>query len=175
MSFLPSFVSHWKKAQSTNSTSSAFAALVPTKTKPAASATRSVFPMSHLGLRDQNTLVVKPFGGNDNNDTFNVKVSGWNFIKQSGKDGLWVSTFLCQVLCTLSSTLVGLAGEDVAATEFFCDTLSLTTGSAVLRQGTADVDIAEFLVDVSGHELVEITYDIATGADAMNALVRFDA
>lgn len=169
--FLSSVVPELKKAQSTNSTATSFSALIPTNTKPEASATRSVFDLGHKGTRDRNSLVVYPYGGNDNNDIVITKVSGWNQTPL----GMWVSSLICEVSATLSSTLLGLASREVVATEFFADTLTLTTGVAELYQGTADVDIAYFICSVAGFELVEITYDLGTGGDTQNALYRFDA
>lgn len=169
---LSSLVSDWKKAQSTNSTATSFSASLATATKPEASATRSIISVVK-SMRDSNTLCVMPYGGNDNNDVINQKVRGWNFIKSAGTYGLWVPSLICEVQATLSSTLVGVAGEDVVATELFADILTLTTGIAVLKQGTADIDAATYLVDVSGFELVEITYDLGAGGDTQNALYRF--
>lgn len=170
---LESLVSNWKLAQTTNSTATSFSASIVTLTKPEASATRSVIALPGPGSRTSNTLVVMPFGGNTNNDVINQKVTGWNFSKNDGTRGIWVPSLICEVQATLSSTLVGLASEDVIATEFFADILTLTTGIAVLMQGTADVDPATYIVDVSGFELVEITYDLGSGGDTQNALYRF--
>lgn len=170
---LASLVMNWRKAQTTNSTATSFSALLPTVTKPERSATRGVFDLGDQAERSQNTLLVMPYGGNDNNDIMNVKVVGWDFLKDSGARGLWVPSVICEVQGTMSSTLVGVASEDVVATELFCDTLTLTTGVAVLRTGTADIDPAWFEVDVYGYRMVELTYDLGTGGDTQNALVRF--
>ena len=169
-----------KKAQSTNSTATSFTALIPTATKPAASATRAVFDRGDAVISDpeivQNTIIVLPYGGNTNNDVVNYKVSGWNRTYEEATGAVqWISTLVCEVQGTLSSSLLGTAGGTVAAAEFFCDTLTLTTGIAVLVQGTADVDIARFEANVAGYELVEITYDLGAGGDLANALVRFSS
>ena len=174
--YLPSLVNDLKRVQATNSTASSFSALIPTITKPSASSTRAVFDLGKKGTRNQNTVVIYPIGGNDNNDVMNVKVTGWTFAPATSASGrgMWISTLLAEVACTLSSTLVGLANEIVSATEFFADTLVLSKGVATLWQGTADLDIARFDVDCSGFEIVEVTFDINSGADTMNALYRFD-
>ena len=166
-------VNNLQLAQSTNSTDGSFSALIPTLTRPARSATRAVFDLGAPGLRSSNVIVVYPFGGSSDDETINVKVTGWNFSKDGGTRGMWVSTLICEVLATLSSTLLGLANEDVVAAEFFADTLSLTKGKASLYQGTSNVDIARFKAPVSGFEIVELTFDLGT-ADTQNALVRFD-
>lgn len=176
-----SFAYPWQRALSTGSTATSFAALLAVQTKPetihSGTTGRYVKDFKSQGVRNQNTLHIKPFGGNDNNDTFNIRVTGYNFAKNSDPqdpNGLWIPDHIATLNCTLSSTLPGVANELVVATEFFADTLTLTSGIAILKQGTADVDTASFLVDISGYELVSITFDIDSGADVMNALVRFD-
>lgn len=169
--FFASCVPDLNKAQATNSTATSFSALIPTLDRPAASATRSVFDLGKRGTRDRNSLVVYPYGGDANNDIVITKVSGWNQTPL----GMWVSSMICEVSATLSSTLVGLASREVVATEFFADTLSLTAGVAELYQGTADLDIAYFICSTAGFEIIEITYDLGTGGDRQNALYRFDA
>ena len=171
--YLVSQVSGYQRALITNSTSGSFSALVAEAAPPAMSSTRSVFSTQpNKGRQRWNTLVVLPYGGNTDNDIMNIKVAGWN---QTASGRLWVPEVKCELACTMSSSLPGLAGNDIVATEFFCDTLTLTTGVAVLYTGTADVDIAYFKVGISGFELVEILFDLGTGGDVMNALVRFDA
>jgi hypothetical protein len=155
--------------------------LVATITKPAASATKAVFDKGKLGLRDLNTLVVMPFGGNDNNDIINVKVVRWIRVPRTtpvataSRLDMYVAEMLAEVQATLSSSLPGLADEEVVVAEFFADTLTLTKGVATLMQGTADIDVAYFTVDISGAEIIELVFDLGTGGDTQNALVRFDA
>ena len=176
---IESLVTPLKKGQSTNSTASSFSALIPTLTRPVASATRTVIEWaldSGSARKDRNTLKITPYGGNDNNDVINIKVSGWNSIQSNvlGIPGVeYVSRFVCEVQGTLSSTLLGLAGQAVLDTEFFCDALTLTAGIAVLYNGTADKDIAWFEVDVSSYEFAEITYSKVAGGDAVNCLYNF--
>lgn len=169
-----SLVSPLRLAKTTNDTATSFSALLATLTRPSRSSTRAVFDLGKPGLRSENVIVVYPFGGNDDNDIINVKVSGWNFSKDEGARGMWISSLICEVAATLSATLLGLASEDVVATEFFADILSLTKGKASLYQGTSNVDIAFFKAPVSGYEIVELTFDLGTGGDTQNALVRFD-
>lgn len=171
--YLVSQVSGYQRALTTNSTAASFSALVAEAAAPGRSETRAVFStLNNQGRQRWNTLVVLPYGGNTDNDVMNIKVAGWN---QTSSGRLWVPEVKCELACTMSSSLPGLAGNDVVATEFFCDTLTLTTGVAVLYTGTANVDIAYFKVGISGFEFVEILFDLSTNADQMNALVRFDA
>lgn len=165
-------VTSWKKGQSTNSTATSFAALVATTTKPAASATRTIIDFSEVNFRDTSTLCVAPYGGNDNDDTFSVKVTGWKrgLPRVVTHLDLWVSFLIAEVACTVSSSLPGVAGQNVVATEFFCDTITLTNGLATIMQGTANVDTAWFQVDAGGWELIEITGDLTGSGDTQNWL-----
>lgn len=159
-------VTSLKRAQTTNSTDTSYTARRSTVTRPAASATRSVFDVGQGPSRT--TAEIWPVGGNDNNDVVNYKVVGWN----KTISGLYVKTPICEIQATLSSTLVGVASQDVIATEFFADTITLTSGAATIRTGVVDEDEASILVDISGFELWEILYKLGAGGDVANALVR---
>lgn len=169
-----SLLSNWKKALAASSTNASFAALIPTVTKPATSTSRIVFDRTDQGTLRQNTIIVLPYGGDDDNDQVKLKVSGWNLSQNGATRGLWVPTLICEVLATLSSTLPGIANEDVVATEFFADTITLTTGIAIVVSGTSNVDVCGFVADVSGYQMVEVAVAKGTGGDHINALVRFD-
>lgn len=168
------------KALATNSTASSFSALVATVTKPVNSSTRCVFDFTDRAEKVRRTVRVFPYGGNDNNDQISTKVVGWNRVKPSPSQpgpavDLWVPSLVCEILSTLSSTLTGVAGQAVVATEFFADTVASTKGNDVLTNGTADVDVASFTCDTGGYELVEVICITATGGDASNALVGWVA
>lgn len=159
------------KGMATNATASSFSALLATATKPAASSTRTVIDRGKGPSRC--VIRVIPFAVATNNQTMSVKVVGWHMSRKDSITPvpLWVANTICLVACTMSSTLVGVAGADVVTTELFADTLSLTNGTAVLDQGTADVDTASFIADVSGYELVEIIPIIGSSTSA-NTLYR---
>lgn len=160
----------------TSSTDTSFTAAEqnPTGTKPAASTTRAVFDRGP-GRNERNSLVLLPFGGDADNDQFSLKVVGWNRVGPKAQNGLdlWVSVLLAEIAVTLSSAIPGVAGRQVVATELFADTLSLTSGLAVLYQGTADIDLARAEVPVDGYEIVEVFFDLTTGGDRANFLYAF--
>lgn len=161
------------KGQTTNSTVTAFTAAmgIPTITQPAPTATRTIIGETGGCIkRDQVTLKVLPYGGDTNNDVVNYKVQGWNRVQtQTGLPSvLWISRVICEVQGTLSSALLGVAGMAMVATEFFCDTITLTTGFAILHNGTADIDVAWFEVDTSSYEIIEVLYDLGAGGDQAN-------
>lgn len=157
-----------------NSTAASFAVADsrPTTTKPAASATRTLIERG-VGFDDRVSMCVWLYGGNDNNDVVNVKVLGWNRAETTAGVQQWFSAVICEVQGTLSSALLGNALMPVLATEFFCDTLTLTSGIAVLFNGTADVDIATFICGVSFYELVTIDGSLGAGGNAVNWLYTF--
>lgn len=171
------------KGLAANTTATSFTAAngIPTVTMPVGTATRTAIRRKQ-GVNDRVSLRVYPYGGNADNDVIITKVLGWQRImpatlgqRQETDVGahLWISTIVAEVSGILSSALLGIANYPVIATEFFCDTLTLTTGNAVLFQGTADIDIAHFLCDVSPFEIVTIDGDLGAGGDTMNWLYSF--
>lgn len=166
-----------RRALATSGVASSFtaAAGLSTFTEPdVTSATRCILSRKDVSRADNTLIRVKPFGGNNDNETISVKAIGWNRIgaQFGGPKFQWESNIICQVAGTLSSALLGLTGGRVAATEFFCDALTLTYGTAVLYQGLADVDHAWFEFFSDGYEYVELLFAVGT-ADGSNALVSF--
>lgn len=171
-----SLISPLTRGQTTSSTAASFAVADsrPTTTEPVASATRTVIKTRGISSKEGVTLKVMPIGGDSNNGTLSLKVQGWNSVK--GVTGAttieYVARAICVVAATLSSALPGIATMPVVATEFFADTVSLTSGLAVLHAGTADVDAAWFECDVSSYEYVEII-PIKGTADRANSVYNF--
>ena len=76
-SYLVSRSQPYKKALAINSTIDSFSALVATVTEPGSANTAAVFRVGKgLDTIQLNTMVVLPYGGNDTNETLNVKVVG---------------------------------------------------------------------------------------------------
>jgi hypothetical protein len=169
---IASIVGRAVRGQETNATITSYTVQVPTKTRPAASATRTVIDFDVDFTKVSNTLRVWPYGGNDNNDLVHVKVVGCNRVRPQSdmRVDMYFPSFICEVQGTLSSALLGLAGEAVVATNFFCDIISITNGTALAFQNTADVDLAWFQCDASGFELVELIPRRGTGGDSANCL-----
>lgn len=173
---ISSHVLNLRRALTTSATASSYTTRLATTTKPVSSATRCVIPVETAACtKAENAICVFPWGGNDNNDQIAVKGIGWSSTP-AGANGLklWVPTPLCDVLATLSSTTIGVADTDATASALFADTLSITYGTVILNQLTADVDYASFLLPCSGFELVELQFKTATGGDAANGLWRFE-
>jgi hypothetical protein len=173
---LETMIGRWRRGQTTNAVTTSFSALLDTLTKPAASATRTVIDCAggSSNRKERSVLRLVPFGGDTNDQTFSLKVVGWNRVLPAivGETFQWHPSAVCEVSATLSSTLLGLAGAPVVATEFYADALSVVTGDVVLHTGTVNVDPAWLECDVSIFELVEVVYDL-TGAVGANALYSF--
>jgi hypothetical protein len=170
----------FRRALAVNSTATSFAAKIPTVTRP--------FADGVIMVNGADTLEVQPFGAGSDNDTFDIRVTGWRkavpsspeqrlgpggrsaFIEPAG-GVLWIPKVICEISCTLSA-IIGIAGAVAINTDRSADTLTLNKGVALLDTVVADSAGASFLCDVSGSELIEITFDM-TGATNGNALVAF--
>lgn len=150
------------------------AAQNPIGTKPTASATRAVFDRGR-GRQERNSLVLYPFGNNDNNDQIKLKVMGWSRVIPEPQNNFqeWIGVMVAELLCTLSNAIPGVALRPVVATDLFADTISLTSGLAVLFQGTADIDLAWAMVPVDGYEIVEVLPVLGANGDGANFLYAF--
>jgi hypothetical protein len=148
--------------QATNSTDASFPLLVPTTTRPAASATRCV-----LAWAGRASLLVTPFGVGADNSTLRVRVTGW---QRNGS--LWVPVLLCEVTGTLS-TIVGVSGQVPPDTARLCDTLALNRGIGLILSSAADnASVAAFEVGIDGFDPVEVTFSRNGSATSVNALYQ---
>lgn len=160
-------VTTYLKARSSNSTDANFASKVATVTAPSGtgvSATRIIGEFSN------SAIAVVPFGAGADNSTFDLRILGW----RATGNGLYVPTILCQVACTLS-TSVGVAGADVLDTERFVDTLTLSLGNAGVDCqvfSPANDTPSHVIVDTKGVSFVEFLFDMGT-ATSGNALFAF--
>ena len=163
--------SHFNLALAANTTNSSFAASLASGTKPVTTTSRCLIDRG-IGP-NFTTLAISPFAVGADDVTGSVKVLGWTRTVHNGDvaNALWVPNFVAEVLCTFSSTLVGIAGTDAPVAACFADVLSLTNGIAVLRQGTSDVDTASILLDISATQLYEIFLKVGT-ATSINAFWR---
>lgn len=161
-----------RKALATNSTASSFAAKIPTATEPTSD---GVHTMGFGDSSCRSNLLVMPYAVASDNNTFSVQVWAWEFISQ-GDTRLWIPRLLCQVACTVDSTLVGVAGRAIVATEMFADTLSVSIGEEnvnVAKCSPADGNSAgHFMVDIQGAPKVEFVFSTGSSATSCNAAFR---
>lgn len=173
----------FRKMRTTNTTDSAFtgnAARIPTITLPdgvgdaAAQTTSAVHRFGlDVGSVTANGCLAVFYATGADNVTFNARCYAWT--PQPGSNSvpvLWVPVLLCEV-ALIASTIVGVAGAPVVATERFADTVTLTIGNAnisieTLSPGTttANSGIAHVLLDFKGPQLIEWVLDVGTATDA---------
>lgn len=160
------------KALAANSNDSSFPARIATVTTPSGLSSNTFNP----GVSDETFVtgvrnsVVFPYGVGNDDTTFSLRIIGWS--QTSG--GLWIPTILCEVTCILC-TSVGVAGQDVVATERFCDTIALVTN---LGNANVSVEIispqnntpGHIMLDTKGCNYLDFIFDM-TGATSGNALV----
>lgn len=157
----------FRQALASNSVETAFAAKIPTITKPASA---GVVDLLGEGLKDgvyENILVI-PYGTDADDETFDMRIYGWNKDPTSGTN-LWIPFILIDVSVTLSSAVFTVK----AASSFMPDTITENAGaegaSVITSTGEANVSSAHMVVPTRGAELMEFDFD-STGAAAMNAL-----
>lgn len=123
-----------------------------------------------------NHIMVKPFGGNTDDFTFNLRL--WGIEEGIGPVGTtdtasWDATLLAEVAVTLCSA-AGAAGSLVEAADLYADTLALTygiTADNLLFTGATNVRGAWFRSDLLGFQIVAFEFEEGT-ATLMNALYR---
>lgn len=177
----------WRRARVNNATDNGFPSKLITATRPSgigdnvAQATASaVIDFGIDGPMSQNGMMVKPFGAGSNNNTASMRAIGWSraVAQNNGLDTLvWDPTDLFEVQYTLSSTLVGLAGKILVATDLFADTITLTGTTAIANvnvtiNSPANDRPAYLLFDALGFELVEFVFTTGGSATSGNCLWR---
>lgn len=186
--------SPFRKARSVNQTSATFVQPLPTGTEPrgdAGTATGdSIFQLgpdacyTENGVlrtlpsaagQSQNGVIIVPYGVATDNQTFSFRVIGWRVIGTNPSTWLWIPVVLGEFLCTADSTLVGVAGKEVVATELFCDTITLVTGNANISNdinSPADGEsIAHVVLDLKGFTKLQLSFETGSSATSCNALI----
>jgi hypothetical protein len=160
----------YRPARSSNSTDASFPSRVATATQPTGEGVLDLFGLGG-GQRVQAVKVV-PFGSDAANETFKVRVLGWT---QTSGSSLWVPSALTELTCTLA-TPTGVSGHDVADTDFFCDAITIDVGTAAQGvrkvEPVADSMAAYVILQVEGHDLIELIFDRNASAASANALVQ---
>lgn len=164
----------WQVGSETNATPQAsFSLQAPTTTKPASDEATSgviVFEMPRL----RNLLKLLFFGRDANDEKFDVRLIGW---KRIGPKGLWIPTTLAEAIdVQLNSSLPGVSGEPVTASDFFADNFASTNGNTVEETSLAGKGIAQLVIDPLGSELIQADFKqgTATAAAVGNLLYSGD-
>jgi len=190
VSLLQTLSLDFRPVRVTNTTDNGSPSRIPQAAEPsgtgnnAAQATASaVFDLGGSNVTDSNRVIFKPYGAGANNTTFSMRVIGWRrvFGRTGGENPntmLWDPTVLCELLCTLSSTPIGLAGKVVTATDLFADTIALTGTTA---NDDVSIDIVSPANDTAGHVVLdlkgarkmEVTFTTGASATSCNALAAW--
>jgi hypothetical protein len=167
---------------SANLTATSFTTLVPKTATPNVTVTAGsgVVALGVGGATASSALLVVPYGVGSDGNTFSMSVYGWNFVRHrtvNGGAALWVPVLLCTfTACTLESTLPGVAGTELGATQLFCSTMTLGVGNSgtsveVVAPGASANQIAHALIDAKGFRFVEFAFNTGSSATSCNALV----
>jgi hypothetical protein len=167
----------FRKARTVNQTSNGYVSKVPTGTAPSgtgSSATNaSVIDAPTNSLAKPNRLVILPYAIGSNNNTFSVRVIGWMPTADS-TTRIWIPVLLCELACTVSSSIPGVAAKDVLDTELFADTIAVTYGNANVSvevvSPAADV-VAHAIVNIKSLPKVELSFTTGGSATSCNSLV----
>lgn len=174
---MPATVTPLRKALTTNSTATSFTAKIPTTTEPTHSETSGIYDLYDSGLgiavngRVPKRLLVIPFGGNADDETFSQRVWGWS---RTVGAGLWVP----QLLAELAVTLGNISGAAIGANMLMADTVVVTYG--ITDEKTLGVSImapannvpAAAWIDLRGCEKIEFDFDLTGTGDAANCFWR---
>lgn len=150
-------IKHWTKLLAAAATDASFPARVATVTAPAGG-----IDVSSLGSAPD-SLELLFFGTAAADLTYAARVIGWRKASAT----LWIPEPIATVAVTLG-TAVGVAGEAVANTDYLADTITLTSGIAVVNS-PADNTAATIIVGLEGFAMFEVIFDM-TGAASGNAL-----
>lgn len=168
------------KARSVNQTSTSYVSKIPTNTEPngdAGTATgASVLDIGHKGGIASNGVMIVPYGIGSNNNTFLMRVLHWKRIGRNPLTAIWVPITLLEATCTLSSTVLGVAGKEIIETEFFCDTIAIvgTSGGPNVScelVSPADNTVGHIMLDLKSAQKLELTFSTGSSATSCNALI----
>lgn len=176
LTFIGTPKNSYRRMLTTSATDTSFPSKIPTATKPSESATSGVIDLR--GIDNLNTVLLVPFGAGSDTDTFVMRVIGWSSCEVVGdSDRLWIPTTLGDFTCTLT-TATGVASKSLVVADKFCDTIVNVAayddldGITFRVRSPANDTIASILIDVEGHQMLEVTFDM-TGATSGNCLAKY--
>lgn len=163
--------SAWQLLGSSNFTDASFATLKTTLTKPSGAGVLDFISGGVQGKPIPNSIILRPFGTANSNDTFKMRVWAWSHELSTGS---WENQLLGEFLCTLGN-VVGVASCAINASNREADTIAKTYGSDVdisINSPANDVRGAYVRLDLQGGELCQVQFDMNSSATGANALYR---
>jgi hypothetical protein len=163
-------------ANTANVTTASVTEPVPTLTKPSGT---GVVVFGDGGAEASSATKLVPFGVGSNAQTFSMNCYGWSVVQAppsavDTKD-LWFPVLLASFsTITLDSTIPGLAGTLVNASQLFANAITLVVGNSgisveVVSPATTG-EVAHIVLDMKGFKMLELRYAIGT-TTSCNCLV----
>src|SRR5262245_25869714 len=137
----------WRKLATSNDATTSFSATNIAPLAAASLPTDGMIDVYELGGTVPDNIKVMFFGAGSNDQTYDVRVIGWEL---SSDDVTYIPTVLAVLTCTLSAT-IGATGLLLVATDRLVDTIVLASG---FNQGVI-VDVTSPTGDVPGHILLD--------------------
>ena len=149
----------YRKALSTNSTASAFAAKVDSLSMPTGA--------GYVAVGQFNSLLLKPYGTDADNETGSVRVYGVKAVEGGGATS-YTHVLLGEWDFVLDASLTGVSGGAVGASEYYADTITRVVGredvsDQIISGGDGETP-AHILFDCKGHSLLFIELIVGTAA-----------
>lgn len=166
----------FKKALAANSTSTAFTAQNATVTEPTGVGVINLLSTAEGWGGGHNVpayVLLMPYGTDGNNDTFDMRVYGYNRIE--GATPIYVPVLLLDI----SVVLCAITATDIAANTFLADSVTLNDGFAsspqwLHIQNNAEDLAACIILHTMGCQYLKFDFDLAGAQEAvsMNCLIR---
>lgn len=163
----------FRLATASPSTSTSFTAKTVTATEPTGDGVHDLFSTDY-GFATVHSvpksLQLVPFGGNSDNETFDMQVWGWN---ETYDGSLWVP----QLLVQLNVTLTSLSGAALGTNLLMADTIALAKGAQdtslnSLIVTSSDLGPASMLIHLRGVQKIEFEFDLTGTGDQAGCLWR---
>lgn len=159
-------------------TTGAYESKIPTATAPSGTGSTgtnaSVQDLMTGTTARSSAVIIVPYGTGADTNTFKMAVLGWRSVgREVSGTALWIPVILYEATCTLS-TPVGVAAKTIVATERFCDTITVISGSVAVADGLVSPGnnfIAHVIVPLAGFQFLELTFDRGGSATDCNALI----
>lgn len=161
----------FKYALATNATGTTFADLNATTTEPSGSGIFDLLSIANgvgLGAQVPEYLQLIPFGKNADNETFDMRLYGYNATERTAS---LAPIYIPQLLLDLSVVLCARTFTDHAADTFLADTLTVNDGGADngLWQRITDCQedmVASVIVHTRACRYIRFDFDADAGGSA---------
>jgi len=148
-----------------------------TSSTSGATAGEGIIYFASGGAAESNALILAPFGVGSNGNTFALNVYGWErVISPNNELLLWHPVLLVSLTaCTLDSSLPGVANTVIAATNYYCNSMTISVGNSgisveVVAPGAGFP--AHAFLDVKGFSYVGLYFSTGSSATNCNCLAK---